>query len=239
MINSLILHCYENDYSSAIYMGFQYLGVLAQLGSLLLCRKAYGFSFKRALVLFFLIYPLLFFSIYFITWVEYGFTNWGANNTIRVYMWTPLMLLPYAKLLKIPHAKLCDYFAPTFTLAFGIGHIGCIFQGCCHGYPCSWGIYNPELHQRLFPIQLVESFVSLFVSYCLLRYARKKGYECRGKVMALFMILAGLSRFVLEFFRDNLKLFWGISELALWAFITFLTGCVMMLVISKSSKKAK
>ncbi len=234
MLDSLILSCYENGYSTAIYNGLQYFAVFVQLFALILTRKAYGFSLKRTVVLFLLIYPFILFFIYFVTWVEFGFTNWGANNTIRVYVWLPLLMLGYSKLLKIPFGKLCDFFSPTFPLAFGVGHVGCIFAGCCHGYPFSHGIYNPDLHMRLFPTQPLECLVSLALGLILLRYARKRGYEGKGKVMALFLILAGSTRFLLEFLRDNTKLFLGISELAIWAFLAFAAGCVMMYIICKA-----
>ena len=180
-----------------------------------------------------------FFCIYFITWVEYGFTSWGSNNIVRAYMWVPLLMLPFSKLLKIPYGKLCDFFSPSFALSFAVGHISCAFAGCCCGYPFNHGIYNPLLHERLFPIQWVECLGSFMIWAILMTYGKKKGYECRGKVMALFLILTGSTRFVFEFFRDNTKLFWGISELALWAFLAFAVGCVVMVIFSSSAKKSE
>lgn len=237
MINSLIVHCWENGSSYGIYFGIQILAVVVQILFLIFSRKAYGLSFKRAALISGITYPFLFLSMYIITWAEYGFTNWGANNVVRVYMWTPLLLLPFSKLFKVPHTKLWDYFAPSFALSQAVGHIGCPFEGCCYGYPCSWGIYNPILHERLFPIQWVECLGAFLLWWYLIVYARKKGYEGRGKVLALFLILYGLSRFVFEFFRDNTKLFWGISELAIWAFLAFVTGCMMLLIINRRQKK--
>ena len=238
-INSIILNCWDHGYSSAIYSGGQYLALFIQFFSLVLYRKAYGFPFKRTVLIYVVTYPLLFLWIYLITWVEYGFTSWGSNNIVRVYMWVPLLMLPFSKLLKIPYGKLCDFFAPSFSLSFALGHISCVFAGCCCGYPCSWGIYNPLLHEKLFPIQWVECLGAFIIWLILLAYARKNGYDCRGKVLALFLILTGSTRFIFEFFRNNTKLFFGISELAIWAFLAFVTGCVMMLVICRCSKKSE
>lgn len=236
MINSLIINCWDKGYSSAIYNGIQFLSLFSQIVFLILYRKAYGFSFKRAVLIAVITYPFLFFMMYFITWAEYGFKGWGANNIVRIYMWAPLLMLPFAKLFKVPYGKLCDYFAPSFSLSHAIGHLACPFVGCCQGFPCSWGIYNPEYHIRLFPIQPLESLGALILWWYLIVYARKKGYECRGKVLALFLILYGLSRFVFEFFRDNTKLFWSISELAIWAFLAFVVGLVMLVIISRRLK---
>ena len=239
MISSLIASCWENGYSAVIYDSIQYLSLVSQIVFLILYRKAYGFSFKRAVLISVITYPILFFSMYFITWVENGFKGWGDNNIVRIYMWAPLLMLLFSKIFKVEFGRMCDYFAPSFALSHAIGHIGCPFAGCCHGYPCSWGIYNPVQHERLFPIQWIECLGALILCIYLVIYARKKGFECRGKVLALFLILYGSSRFIFEFFRDNTKLFWGISELAIWALLAFFTGCVMLLIILRREHQAK
>lgn len=237
MLDSLIVDCWNNGYSHALYMGIQILAFFVQFLSLIFYRKAYGFSLKKAVLTYVVTYPFLFFSIYLITWIENGFINWGANNIVRAYMWAPLLLIPFAKLLRIPYGKICDFFAPSFALAFAVGHIGCIFDGCCYGYPSTWGIYNPMLHQTLFPIQLIECLGAFLVWGFLLLYAKKKNYECRGKVLAMFLILFGGGRFICEFFRYNDKLFWNISELAIWAFLALITGIIMMIIVSRPPKE--
>ena len=51
------------------------------------------------------------------------------------------------------------------------------------------------------------------------------------------LILFGSTRFLLEFLRDNEKLFWGISNLAIHAFIMFVVGVVWYFVESNYWKK--
>lgn len=237
MIDSLILTCWENGSAPIIYDAIQYLSLVSQILFILLYGKAYGFSLRRSALIAVITYPILFFSMYFITWVENGFRGWGDNNIVRIYMWAPLLMLMFSKLFKAPYGKMCDYFAPSFALSHAIGHLACPFVGCCHGYPSRWGVYNPALHERQYPIQWIESLGALLLCLYLLFYARRKGYECRGKVLALFLILYGSTRFIFEYFRDNTKLFWGISELAIWAFFAFVTGCVMMIFINRHEKK--
>jgi len=237
MISRCILYCYNHGLSNYIYNGCVNAGLIVQALSLILYRKAYGFTLKRAFQIYILIYPVLFVWMFFITWVEFGFSSWGSRNVLRLYMWVPLILLPYSRLLKIPHGVLADYFAPSLALTSVIGHAGCPFAGCCYGYPCRWGIYNPELHDRRFPIQWVECSVSLLIAIFLLWYAKKNKYNGSGKVNALFLILFGSTRFFLEFLRDNHKLFWGISELAVIAFLTFATGAVWMVFLCRREKK--
>lgn len=235
MIDSFILRCWESGYSGTIYTAAVVVALLAQLVSLLCYSKDFGFTAKRAFLIFILVYPFLFFWMYFITWAEYGFEGWGVKYMLRVYMWIPLFFIPYSKLLKIPYGKLCDYFAPGLALSSLFGHIACPIAGCCYGYPCSWGIYNPVLHDRRFPIQWIECLASLFIFIFLVIYLRKNNYDCRGKALAFFLIFFGAARFIGQFFRDNTKLFWGISELAVCAFFTFFSGFVLLLTVSRVS----
>ncbi|MDO4983513.1 MAG: prolipoprotein diacylglyceryl transferase [Eubacteriales bacterium] len=239
MIDFLILRCWEKGWSGAVYRGSIVIALLAQAVSLLIYAKAFGFSRRRAVTLFILIYPFLFFWMYFITWVEFGFTSWGTKFMLRVYMWIPLIFIPYSKLLKIPYGRLCDYFAPGLALSSLFGHIACPFSGCCYGYPCSWGIYNPVLRERLFPIQWIECAASLAIFIFLVIYLRKNGYDCRGRALALFLVLFGAARFIGQFFRDNTKLFLGISELAVCAFFTFAAGAAMLLIIRRCSSQTE
>jgi prolipoprotein diacylglyceryltransferase len=47
----------------------------------------------------------------------------------------------------------------------------------------------------------------------------------------------GSTRFLLEFARDNEKLFWGISNLAIQAFIMLVVGIMLFCVIKSINKQ--
>ena len=82
----------------------------------------------------------------------------------------------------------------------------------------------------MFPVQLLEGIVSAAIVVWLLTYAKKHKYNCAGLCMPYMFIAFGLTRFFLEFLRNNQKLFWGISELALWSLLMFIVGIVWIAV---------
>lgn len=235
-LNQLILDCYDKGYSSAIYLGSHLIAFFLQLLFLILYRKRYGFTAKRAALVYLVTNSFVFLSIYVITWMELGFRGWGATHFIRIVMWMPLLLLPFAKLFKIEPGRFFDFFAPSYAISFPLGHIGCAFAGCCYGYPCDWGIYNPVLHKLLFPVQFVECLISLLIFFYLLYHARRHNYESKGKVLALFILLTGLGRVITEFLRDVERLFFNISDRCIWAFLAFVSGIVMLFVIRSREK---
>ena len=238
-LNLLILSCYDNGYSSAIYLGSHLVAFFLQLLFLILYRKHYGFTAKRAALIYLVTNSFVFLSIYVITWIELGFKGWGATHFIRIVMWMPLLLLPFAKLFKIEPGRFFDFFAPSYAISFPLGHIGCAFAGCCYGFPCDWGIYNPVLHELLFPVQFLECIFSLLIWLYLLYYARRHNYESKGRVLALFILLTGLGRVITELLRDSERLFLNISERCIWAFFAFVSGIVMLSVISRREKASK
>ena len=111
---------------------------------------------------------------------------------------------------KKKHLIFLDYFdlaAPSIALAQGFGRIGCFLAGCCYGRQTdSWlGVVFPENNPfapsgvRLLPTQLFSSAGDFLLVLVLLLFQKKAKF--RGDVGALYMLLYGVGRFVIEFFR--------------------------------------
>ena len=104
-----------------------------------------------------------------------------------------------------------DLVAPYIALGHAIGRIGCFLNGCCYGKEVPWGIYFPVHHAYLHPTQLYESF-SLFVIFLILKKAQGWFTAVPGKVFVLYLLLASLERFIVEFFRADHTFTWlGLS----------------------------
>jgi prolipoprotein diacylglyceryltransferase len=231
MINNFLRFCYEQGWSDDIYSGIVIFAFVAQMVFLIFYRKKYRITFLQSILTVVLVYPAAYFWMLVLTWIENGFQNWGANNIVRMYVYAPLICIAAAKLLKIPSGKMIDYLAPSMALQQVIGHSVCPFAGCCHGYECSWGIWNPTTDTYVFPNQWLECMVALIIVLYLLHLAKKGNYVGTGKVYAMFLLTFGGTRFLLEFLRDNDKLFLGISNLALHALFMVLVGTVWLMVL--------
>jgi len=110
------------------------------------------------------------------------------------------------------------------------GRIGCLRVGCCHGRPHRRGIRYGEAHAgagfpgylvgvRLFPVQLVESLVTLvLVAMAALIFGFR---HVPGEVLAYYLVLYGGARFALELIRgdDDRPVLLGLSE-AQWIAVT-------------------
>lgn len=239
MITNLIKYCYEQGWSGAIYTGGAIAAMVFQLVFLMLYKKKYGFSWKQFLVLFAISTPLQYFSMFFLAWVENGFRNWGANNIVRAFVYFPLFFALAAKVVGVSAKKVIDFAAPSQALNQAIGHLVCPFAGCCQGYACSWGIWNPVSNERLFPNQWLECLVALAVGLYLFYLAKKENYAGTGRIYAMFLVLFGGTRFLLEFLRDNDKIFVGISNLAFHALFMALVGAIWLMVLYERDKKQK
>lgn len=211
--------------------------IVFQFFFLLFYRKKYDITFRKFVILFAISTPLQYFSMFFQAWVENGFQNWGANNIVRSFVYFPLFFTLAARIAKVPANKVIDFAAPSQALNQAIGHLVCPFAGCCQGYACSWGIWNPGTDELLFPNQWLECIVALIIALYLLNMAKRENYIGTGKVYAMFLLTFGGTRFLLEFLRDNDKLLLGISGLAFHALFMFLVGTVWLMVLYEKEQK--
>ena len=115
---------------------------------------------------------------------------------------------------RMPVWQVTDAFAPGIALGHVIGRVGCLFAGCCFGRPTSvpWAItfHNEYAEQNvgtplnvpLHPTQLYEAGAELLI-LALLLATERKGRPFAGRTFWLYMLLYGISRFVIEFYRGD------------------------------------
>jgi phosphatidylglycerol:prolipoprotein diacylglycerol transferase len=125
-----------------------------------------------------------------------------------------LVSLWYLRRHKLPLWSMCDVFAPAIALGHVVGRFGCFFAGCCYGRPTSlpWGItfHDPfaasyvgtPLGVPLHPTQLYEAGAELLILGVLL-LTEKKGRAFEGRTFWAYMLMYGISRFIIEIFRGD------------------------------------
>ncbi len=109
-----------------------------------------------------------------------------------------------------PWRPTLDALALGAPLGQFLGRIGCFMAGCCYGKPSDvpWAVTfnNPNtlcpLRVPVHPTQLYESFLDLGVFLLLYWFRPRKVYH--GQMVLIYLCLAGLVRFVVEFFRSPL-----------------------------------
>ncbi len=224
--------------SELIYYGFHVLGFIFVLAYILIFSPKYGFKLWKGAVLTALSYGSMYIWMLALKRI---ITGTGGQNIVRAFVFLPLFVLIYAKLLKLDVKKSMDLVAAAPTIVFAISHIGCVWAGCCETWlQVDWGIYNPVTGTRLFPNQIAESITAAIISALLIVMIIKDKYQGKCNAMPVMLVMYGTTRFMWEFVRDNTKLFWGIGELALWAIGMAIVGGIWLLVdYLKSKKEAK
>lgn len=110
----------------------------------------------------------------------------------------------------LPLLKMLDFSLPYVALGQAIGRLGCFLNGCCYGKEVSWGVFFPIHQARLHPTQLYE-FLGLVVIFFILKGAQRKS-PWPGKIFLLYLVLASILRFAIEFIRaDQLWMAAGLS----------------------------
>jgi phosphatidylglycerol:prolipoprotein diacylglycerol transferase len=114
----------------------------------------------------------------------------------------------------LPVWPVADAMAPGLALGHVIGRFGCLLAGCCYGKPTTlpWGVtftdpfaasnVGTPLHVALHPTQLYEAgaeFLILIVLLATEKYWRRRA----GWTWWIYILLYGISRFFIEFFRGD------------------------------------
>ncbi|HUR19651.1 MAG TPA: prolipoprotein diacylglyceryl transferase family protein, partial [Vicinamibacterales bacterium] len=100
------------------------------------------------------------------------------------------------------------------ALGHVVGRFGCLLAGCCYGRPTDvpWAITftDPLAAQNvgtplgipLHPTQMYDAGAELIILAVLL-FTERKGKPFAGRTFWLYLLLYGISRFIIEFYRGD------------------------------------
>lgn len=152
--------------------------------------------------------------------------------------------------------SILDAGSPAAALGYGIGRIGCFLSGDGdYGIPTSlpWGMAFPNglvpTTARVHPTPIYELIVACAIAWILWRMGsgstviqpQKNGKNVvekfaglqPGGVFAMYLILTGGARFLVEFIRINPRSFFGLSNAQAAAGFSALAGIALYLVLRK------
>jgi phosphatidylglycerol:prolipoprotein diacylglycerol transferase len=124
-----------------------------------------------------------------------------------------IMCIWYMRRNNMPILRTCDVFAPGLALGHALGRLGCFAAGCCYGrethVPWAVTFHNPlaaeivgtPLNVPLHPTQLYEMIVELANCVFLVWLIKRKKFE--GEILGTYLILYGVARYFIEFFRGD------------------------------------
>lgn len=198
----------------------------------------YSISRKNAVILFisftaaFLISPMLCAFMNSITDGIIPERNLGVGFLPFLVVFSFLTLL-----FKGNHLENLDAAVPMYIGGRGICIIGCLFTGCCHGFPAEWGIYSHHADCNTVPCPLFDSIASILIVIFIIRYCKNEEKYRPGKVSAYGMITFGILRYVIDVLRDNNKLFSMLTFEGIAGFITICVGLIILYFLEKIPQK--
>ncbi len=159
-----------------------------------------------------------------------------------------LLLLRAKKLKMLP---VLDVLAPSLAIGQAFGRIGCYLHGCCYGVPVHAGAwygcvfpansvpYDPQAlvpippRTPLWPTELVSSFDLFCIFIILSLFFRHKRRS--GEVVALYLLLVSVERFIVEFFRGDTHLPGQMSLAQRISIGLFIAGAALMIWLRTSA----
>lgn len=135
--------------------------------------------------------------------------------------------------------RISDVACASIAAAHGLGRIGCLMAGCCHGAITDrwYGIYMVSEQAKVVPIQLYEAiFLFALSAWFLYRVWQGKGYN-----LCLYMVVYGVWRFVIEYARDDYRGNTFVSFLtpSQLTAVMMIVGGVALLVLRRTCRFSK
>lgn len=158
--------------------------------------------------------------------------SFGGRSFYGAVFFCPLIFWPASRILRLTYSDTMDFVPPAGCLTLAMVKIDCLINGCCKGrilYMNQNGIFVR------FPSRIVEMIVFLLISAILMRMTFQKKH--RGTIFLWFLVLYGVSRFVLDFFREVTAPYaLGLSAGSFWSLCSFVVGMVLLLIVRYGRK---
>ena len=151
-----------------------------------------------------------------------------------------LSAIVYCHRKKLVFLEYFDLASASIALAQGFGRIGCFLAGCCYGRETdAWfGVVFPEGSMApagvsLIPTQLISSAGDFLIVAVLVLFYKKRKHV--GDVGALYMLLYGVGRFLVEILRQDDR--GGIGPLSTSQIISIVIVAGSFLLFAKNRKR--
>ena len=154
-----------------------------------------------------------------------------------------IVALVYLRRHRMPLWTTTDVFAPGIALGHVVGRMGCLLAGCCFGKPASvpWAItftdplamanVGTPLGIPLHPTQLYDAGAEALILAFLLVFERR-GRAFPGRTFWTYMLLYGVTRFVVEFYRgDNRGMVFDTLSTSQFVAVLLVPLSIVMLIL--------
>lgn len=163
-------------------------------------------------------------------------SNYSNNLLSGLYIWQGglafhggligaiIVALVFCKKKKVNFYKLADVTVIPLALGIGLVRIANFLNGELYGRLTNlpWGVKFKDVQGFRHPYQIYSSIKGILI-FCILFFVRKKKHK-DGFIFWLFISLYSLFRLIIEFYKEQILLFYGISFTQILSIIMFLIG---------------
>lgn len=153
--------------------------------------------------------------------IESGF--WAGTSFYGAVFFPPLFMVLLALLLRVPPLTLLDLCAPAECVMLAILKMQCAVNGCCVGILLT--ITADGTYIR-FPSQIIELLNALVLMVILLRLIRKGTWQ--GRIYPIYMLLYGITRFILNLLRDTEPFLLGLPAGNFWSLVAIVIALIWL-----------
>ncbi|RJP46538.1 MAG: hypothetical protein C4584_01510 [Armatimonadetes bacterium] len=136
---------------------------------------------------------------------------------------------------KLNFWQMSDFAVVGLSLGFVLGNIGCFLGGCSPGITSDSWLAAPVVGiiGKRFPVSFIEGIAFIFVFIFLWRQVIR--FHFNGKVLALFLLFLGVSKWVTEGYRAEVLVLnpFKVTHGEILALILFLSGFAVFYNCSK------
>lgn len=165
------------------------------------------------------------------SFIESG--DWTGRSFFGALFFAPIIMIPIAYALKLDPKNVLDICAPCELTMLVLLKLKCKIDGCCYGRII---IDNDEGVVR-FPSQIVEAVVALILVVLLIILIRKR--KVRDLAYPWYMVLYGITRFILNLLRETTPFVWILPAGNLWAILSVIIGAIWIIIYKRKPKKSK
>lgn len=155
-----------------------------------------------------------------------------------------LALVLLAKRFRMSMLLMLDAASPAAAMGYGIGRIGCLISGDGdYGIPTSlpWGMSFPNgivpTTERVHPTPIYEFLAAILIFWILWRLGARglKTHAPNGIIFAAYLVLTGISRFLVEIIRINPRSFYGLTNAQAASVVSVLAGVALFVYRRKAA----
>ena len=155
-----------------------------------------------------------------------------------------IALVLLAKRFRMPVLLMLDAASPAAAMGYGIGRIGCLISGDGdYGIPTSlpWGMSFPNgivpTTERVHPTPIYEFLVAILIFWVLWRLGARglKSHAPNGIIFAMYLVLTGIARFLVEIIRINPRSFYGLTNAQAASVVSVIAGVALFIYCRTTS----